>query len=217
MRLPLLATLIPLLAGCQMLGLSGDDGTSPPPGVRWQGQLLQQQGNLYLSPCREQRRLQLVDADGLQDDIRRLSPDAAPLFIDLRARAEAGPSSGDGRLSFAQLYRLEREGRGCSDPGFARLLLRASGHHPDWSVDISEQGLLLQRPGQPPQALPYLEERLPGDQASFSSEADGQRLELWVAPQACQDIASGTRTPYSASLTLDGQTLRGCAYPGGAR
>ena len=100
---------------------------------------------------------------------------------------------------------------------FADLLLRASGHEPDWSIAVSNQGLVLHRPGQEPQALPYLEEQLPEGRLNLSSEANGQRLELWVAKQRCVDSMSGTVQHLSAELRLNGQVLRGCGYLGGAR
>jgi putative lipoprotein len=77
--------------------------------------------------------------------------------------------------------------------------------------------LLLERPDQQALALPYLEEQLPGGQTNFSTEANDQRLELWVAPQRCLDSATGAVNHLTAELRLDGQTLRGCAYCGGAR
>ncbi len=65
--------------------------------------------------------------------------------------------------------------------------------------------------------LPYLEEQLPEGRLNFSSEANGRRLELWVAPQLCVDGMSGAVSHLSAELRLDGQVRRGCAHFGGAR
>ena len=52
---------------------------------------------------------------------------------------------------------------------------------------------------------------------NLSSEANGQRLDLWVARQRCVDGMSGGVQHLSAELRLNGQVLRGCAYLGGAR
>jgi putative lipoprotein len=79
------------------------------------------------------------------------------------------------------------------------------------------KGLVLNRPEQEPLALPYLEEQLPDGRLNFSSEANGQRLDLWVAPQRCVDSMSGTVNHLSAELRLDGQVLRGCAHFGAMR
>ena len=52
---------------------------------------------------------------------------------------------------------------------------------------------------------------------SLSSEANGQRLELWLAPQRCVDSMSGSVQHLSAELRLNGSVQRGCASFGGAR
>ncbi|WP_372867888.1 COG3650 family protein, partial [Pseudomonas sp.] len=88
---------------------------------------------------------------------------------------------------------------------------------PSWSVTVSSQGLVLNRAGQEPLALPYLEEQLPENRLNLTSEANGQRLELWAAPQRCVDSMSGAVQHLSAELRLNGQVMRGCAYFGGAR
>ena len=85
-----------------------------------------------------------------------------------------------------------------------------------WVV-VTSKGLILSRPGQEDLALPYLEEDLLQGRRNFSSAANGQQLELWVAPQRCQDSMSGSVQHLSAELRLNGQVMRGCAYYGGAQ
>lgn len=210
--LPLSLALV--LSGCQSL-LS--DATPPPrPSERWQGELRQTDGHLRFTPCGEQRAFAIPGDAPLPSDALALltQPGHNGFFADLRGHGSA--SSAD-TLTIRDLYRLQTRGSGCADPAFRRLLVHAEGQSPDWTVDITSQGLLLRRPDQPPLALPYLEEQLAEGRASFSSEADGHRLELWVAPQACTDTAGETFSHLGASLRLDGQLLRGCAWYGGAR
>lgn len=214
--LPLL--LLPLFAGCQSLPWS-DEATPPLATERVQGEITQVDGQLQLQTCRGQRQLQLLDpsASGLPEDAQLLlAGGAGPLFGDLRGELVSAPDSND-RLHVSRVYRLQAEGHGCAEPDFRDLVLRATGNEPGWSVRVSGQGMLLERIDQPAVALPYLEEQLPGGQASFSSEADRQRIELWVAPQYCVDSASGAISHLSVELRIDGQTLKGCAYYGGAR
>lgn len=214
----LLFALLPLFAGCQMLG--GSERATTQPTERLQGEISQSQGQLLLRTCQGQRQLELIDtaATGLPDDAQALFSDGAQnLFADVRGELISRPD-GSGQLKLTRIYRLQNEGHGCSADNFQQLMLRASGNEPFWSLRITRQGMLLERPSHPPLALPYLEEQLPGGQTSFSSEADDQRLNLWVAPQRCVDSASGAVSHLSAELRLnDGQTLRGCAYYGGAR
>lgn len=214
---PLLIALLLSLAGCQTL--FGD--RTPPQAAteRLQGEIQQVDGQMQFKSCHGQRTLQLLSKDtGLEDDAQALmAHDQDRLFVDLRGTlSQAGPES-IGQFALTRVYRLQREGHSCDEENFKHLILRASGQEPGWMLTVTTRGMLLVRPGQSPVALPYLEEQLPGGQLSFTSEANEQRLDLWVAPQRCVDSASGTINHLSAELRLDGQTLRGCAYYGGAR
>ena len=208
-----LFALLPLFAGCQTL--SGDQPTVPTERLR--GTVEQVDGQLLLTTCMPQRTLELVDSGktGLPDDVVAL-PTGQPVFADVRGRL-AGGTAATGRLELTRVYRLQAEGPGCNDPDLPLTLLRASGNEPGWNVVITKAGMLLNRIGEAPMAVPYLEEQLPDGQTNFSSEANAQRIDLWVAPQRCVDSASGAVTHLTAELRLDDQTLRGCAYYGGAR
>ncbi|WP_407296399.1 COG3650 family protein [Stutzerimonas zhaodongensis] len=212
----LLLSLLPVFAGCQSLRL--DNEPPPQPTERLQGTITQRDGALHFSACQGRRNLVLLDsgATGLPDDARALIAGSnQPLFADIRGRLKS--QTGDsGQLHLTQVYRLQAQGRGCNDDAFSQLLLLASGHEPGWSVTITGSGLLLERSGQPAVALPYLQEQLPSGQTSFSTEANNQRLDLWVAPQRCLDSATGAVSHLTAELRVNGQTLRGCAYYGGA-
>lgn len=213
----LLLTLLPLFAGCQFSPWSDE-----PPGQpieRLQGEVALSDGMLLLRTCQGQQQVELLDAGatGLPEDTQALFAESGqPLFADVLGRL-ISRADGSNQLHLTQVYRLQGEGHGCESSEFAQLTLRASGHEPGWSVRITTQGMLLQRPGQTPLAVPYLEERLPGGQINFSSEANNQHIDLWVAPQRCIDSASGAVSHLTAELRLDDQTLRGCAYYGGAR
>ena len=211
--------LLPLLASCQVFT---EQPASPVAAdTRLQGELSLNAGQLRFRPCQEQRQFVLEDsgAVGLSRDAAALMSDGhSTLYVDMRGHLQASTQKGvDGSFLPSQVYRLQAEGHGCSDINYARKVLRASGHEPDWSVAVSGQGLILNRPGLEPQALPYLEEQLPEGRLSLSSEANGQRLELWVAKQRCVDGMSGAVQHMSAELRLNGEVLRGCAYLGGAR
>ncbi|MCP9337987.1 COG3650 family protein [Stutzerimonas xanthomarina] len=213
----LLLSLLPVFAGCQ--SLQWDDQPPARSTERMQGTITQQDGGLHFSSCQGRRNLALLDsgATGLPDDAQALlAGSKQPLFADIRGSL-INQNGDSGQFQLTQVYRLQAEGPGCNNDAFNRLLLRATGHEPGWSVTVTSSGLLLERPGQSPLALPYLEEQLPSGQTSFSTEANDQRLDLWVAPQRCLDSATGAVSHLTAELRLDGQTLRGCAYYGGAR
>lgn len=209
----LLLSCLPLFAGCQLLGSS-----EPAPAAaatRLHGMLSIEAGQASLQPCGEQRRLLLRAGDsGLLREVALLAQAGQPLYVDLDGRPA---HTAQAAFSVEHVYRLQAEGHGCHDPDWRRLVLSASGNEPDWQLRLNRHGLVLQRPGQPPLALPYLEEQLPGGSYSFSSEANGQRLELWVAPQRCRDSMTGSISHLQAELRLDGERLRGCAALGGVR
>ncbi|MCW2270116.1 hypothetical protein D3C77_197610 [compost metagenome] len=215
----LLVALLPLFAGCQMLA----DTPQAASGVgmtRMQGELSAQGGQLLFKPCTENRHFAVFDAGntGILQEAADLADEPGTLFADINGTLSTSQKTGnDGQLNVQRLYRVEHSNSACSDPNFKRLTLRASGHEPDWNLKASGKGMVLDRPGQPSLAVPYLEEQLPDGRFSLSTEANGQRVELWVAPQRCVDIATGGVQHLMAELRVDGQTLRGCAYYGGAR
>ncbi|TBU94678.1 COG3650 family protein [Phytopseudomonas dryadis] len=211
-------SLLPLFAGCQVYQGKPVDPASQQ--TRLQGELSREGGQLWLKPCQEQRRFVIAEGDtGIAQDSRELLADGSgPLFADVRGRLGASQLSGsDGQLELSRVYRLQLEGHGCDDPNFKRTILRASGQEPFWSVTVSNQGMVLSGPDRQPLALPYMEEQLPEGRLNLSSEANGQRVELWIAPQHCVDSMSGAVQHMSAELRLNGQLMRGCAYFGGAR
>ncbi|MFZ5958248.1 COG3650 family protein [Pseudomonas knackmussii] len=212
-----LYSLLPLFAACQVWKPAPVDTHAQ---TRVQGELTRQGNDMMFRPCQEQRHFLLVD--GPNGSVARESRDlfadgAAKLFVDVRGGYSGGQSSNtDGKLEVDTLYRIQGEGRGCEDPNFKHTIVQAIGNEPAWNVMINAQGLLLQRPGKPALVVPYVVESVPGGSSSYSSEANGEKLELWVAPTRCVNSMTGAVTQMSAELRLDNQVMRGCAYPGGA-
>jgi len=215
----LLTALLPLFAGCQMLA---DKPSDPNIGTtRMQGELSAGGGQLLFKPCNEPRRFVIRDVagTGILQEAANLADDAGDkLFADVRGRLTGSKqANNDGQLDVSRLYRLEASTRACEDPNFKQLTLRAGGHEPEWDIKASGKGMVLNRVGKEPLPLPFLEEEVPGGGLTLSSEANGQHVELWVAPQRCVDGASGAVRHLRAELRIDGQTLKGCGYYGGAR
>lgn len=214
----LLLALLPAFAGCQMFAPEHEPAV---PVVRMQGELSNINNRLQFRPCQEHRSFMLEDSGntGLaQEAIGLLNNGKGTLFADLQGQLVASKVPGtDGQINLTRLYRIQSEGQNCGDLNFKRLTLRASGHEPEWVLNANSQGLILERPEHESIVLPYLEEQLPEGRFNLSSDANGQHLELWVAPQRCVDSMSGSVQHLSAELRLDGKVMRGCAYYGGAR
>ena len=212
-----LVALLPLFAACQLF--EGERQSASHVGeTRMQGQLTAADGKLLFQPCNQANRYVVNDTGGTSvlQQAANLADKQGKLFADVRGRVVAG-SGGDGQLDLEQLYRVERSGTACDDPNFKLLILRAAGHTPQWSVKVSGKGMVLDRAGQPPLAVPYVEEQLGDGRFNLSSEANNQHIELWVAPQRCVDSSTGSIQHMSAELRIDGQVQRGCGYFGGSR
>ncbi|KNH21933.1 membrane protein [Pseudomonas syringae] len=211
-----LVALLPLFAACQLLD-GPRESASHVGQTRMQGQLTAADGKLLFQSCNEQRSYVVNDTGGTSvlQEAATLADDQGKLFADVRGRIVA--SGADSRLDLEQLYRVERSGTACDDPNFKQLILRAAGHGPEWNVKVSGKGMVIDRAGQPPLALPYVEEQLGDGRFNLSTEANNQRIELWVAPQRCVDSSTGSVQHMSAELRIDGQVQRGCGYFGGSR
>ncbi|WP_434591557.1 hypothetical protein J3Q09_21235 [Pseudomonas sp. R4-83] len=207
-----IVALLPLFAACQLFD-GQRESASHVGQTRMQGQLTAADGKLVFQPCQEQRQLVINDIGGTSvlQEAATLADEQGKLFADVR-----GKVVGD-RLDLTQLYRVERAGSACDDPNFKLLILRAAGHGPEWNVKVSGKGMIIEREGQPPLAVPYVEEQLGDGRFNLSSEANNQRIELWVAPQRCVDSSTGSVQHMSAELRIDGQVQRGCGYFGGSR
>lgn len=208
----IVVALLPLFAACQLL--DGPRQSASHVGQsRMQGQLTAADGRLVFQPCGDQRQYVINDIGGTSvlQEAATLADQQGKLFADVR-----GKIAGD-RLDLAQLYRVERSGTACDDPNFKLLILRAAGHGPEWNVKVSGKGMAIDREGQPALAVPYVEEQLGDGRFNLSSEANNQRIELWVAPQRCVDSSTGSVQHMSAELRIDGKVERGCGYFGGSR
>jgi putative lipoprotein len=207
-----LVALLPLFAACQLFDGSRESASHVGQ-TRLQGQLTAADGKLLFQPCNEQRSLVVNDTGGtsILQEAASLADAQGKLFADVRGRIDGN------RLDLEQLYRVERSGTACDDPNFKLLILRAAGHTPEWNVKVSGKGMVIDRAGQPPLAVPYVEEQLGDGRFNLSTEANNQHIELWVAPQRCVDGTTGAINHMSAELRINGQVQRGCGYFGGSR
>lgn len=208
----IVVALLPLFAACQLFD-GARESASHVDQTRMQGQLTAADGKLVFQACGEQRQYVVNDIGGTSvlQEAATLADQQGKLFADVR-----GKITGD-RLDLTQLYRVEHSGTACDDPNFKQLILRAAGHGPEWNVKVSGKGLVIDREGQPPLAVPYVEEQLGDGRFNLSSEANNQRIELWVAPQRCVDSSTGSVQHMNAELRIDGKVQRGCGYFGGSR
>lgn len=213
-----LVALLPVFAGCQMFNSKPADTNAGL--TRLQGELVSTNGQLIFQPCVGQQRYEVRDGatTTLVQDATDMPDKPGKLFADIRGRfVTAKASDANGEVQVQQLYRLERSSSACQDPNFKQQTVNASGNGPAWEVQAGGKGMVLKREGQPDLALPYVEEQVGDGRFSLSTEANNQRIELWVAPQRCTDSVNGSVQHLAAELRVNGQVQRGCGYFGGAR
>jgi len=210
--------LLPLFTACQRLE-SGPAKPSLPGLTRMQGELTAVGDKLLFQPCNDKRNYVVNDTGGTSvlQEAASLAGRQGALFADLRGKFSGVASGTQGEVDLQQLYRVERSTSACDDPDFKRMILRAHGHKPAWAMNVTAKGMVLEREGQPPLPVPYVEEQLGDGRFNLMTEANNQHIELWVAPQRCVDSASGSLQHMSAELRVNGQVQRGCASFGGSR
>ena len=199
------------LSACQLFKTSAPDSQTT---SRMQGNLSQSNGQWLFKPCTLEDSYTLKPSSALSAELETLATDSAnSVFADLRGEIDNATHS----FTPTQRYRLQAEGHNCNDPDFARLLIRASGNEPFWSILQTPRGLIFNPPGASAIALPYIEEQLPDGRFHISTQANNQKLQLWITPEQCIDSISGAMYHLTASLQWNEQTLHGCAAFGALR
>ena len=199
------------LSACQSFTPSTSTNQTP---SRLQGDLTQENGQWLFQPCATQDSYTLKPSTELSNELNTLASEAANgLFADLSGHIDSTKQY----FTPTQRYRLQIEGHDCNDQDFKRLLVRASGNEPFWSLLQTPKGLIFNQPDASALALPYIEEQLPDGRFHISTEANQQNLQLWLTPQQCIDSMSGTVYHLTAQLRWNQQTLNGCASFGALR
>jgi len=106
------------------------------------------------------------------------------------------------------------EGRGC-DIDWSGILLRASGNEPFWSMDERQDSLVLRRPDRSDRVFTLDRDgsRNAGRAPIRGHDAEG-KVTLQIADVPCRDGMSGAWFALTATATVDGESLEGCAVPG---
>lgn len=87
----------------------------------------------------------------------------------------------------------------------------AVGTEPFWSVKVRSSALTLARPDHPDVTTARPGIRIEEEAGVFDAPMGARRLVLRLTPGECSDGMSDRRYDYRAEVTVNGETLKGCA------
>ena len=125
-----------------------------------------------------------------------------------------------GMIKASALNLARTEGR-CQQPGGKEESWRAAGNEPGWLLAGGNEVVVIKRPGKPDLRLPFTplktdggvtpQSKYPGG-TRFDAVAEGNRLTVTFEKQLCHDTMADSVFGWTATVNLNGQTLKGCAW-----
>lgn len=183
--------------------------TSPAAGSplqRLRGEALVGKDGYGVTPCGSQQQKIARFAPSAQEFIDRFLEPGGRLefFLDGWVHEE------NGQLLFESVERAHVEGPRCDrEPEDAAFVAR--GNEPFWSLSLTANDWELQRSGAEPLRAEAKSAKA-GDGYVWESAAPAAKVEL--VPGYCADSMADAASAWQARLTLDGETLSGCAWRG---
>jgi putative lipoprotein len=173
------------------------------------GLMMKQGDRLIFTPCRDRSyaNVEDVSADGsVTKVLNSIGLDAGKrLYVELLGVLDNG-------LLKASGFNMARvEGR-CQMPGGKEESWRAAGNDPAWALVAGGEHVRLLRYGKPEVVLPYAEFRSEGGVSRYDGSADGAKLAVRLDQTLCRDAQANGVFAWTATLDLNGQTLKGCAW-----
>lgn len=205
-------------AAIVLLALAGAAAAEAPPvrGVYAEAK----NGLAWIVPCGAGKRLEMMDSPGARE-LRKLFAALAAGRVRSMFVEVAGARAGDAFEADAVL-RAQTGGLGCSED-LRRVVAKAGGHNPSWSMVFDDTHLRFQRVGDgAPAVFPPLGLARRGEGFAFKAETESARIDLLLRRERCDDPIANAVFPYRAEITFargaDAQpgVYRGCAYLGDA-
>lgn len=171
------------------------------------GLLMKQGGKLVFAPCRDRSYavMEDVSANGsLTAALNRIGLEAGKkVYVEVFAVME-GITLRASNLNFARA-----EGR-CQPPGGKDEAWRAAGA--GWALAAGGDQVAVKRSGKPDVAVPYGPLKTEGNITTYEAGQAGNKLALRFERAACQDKAGDALLGWTATVTVNGETLKGCAW-----
>jgi putative lipoprotein len=168
------------------------------------GFLMKHGEKLVFAPCRDRSYALLEDVSADRQVTRGLEmaglADGRKYYVEVLGVADGNA------LRASELNLARAEGR-CQKPGGSDEAWLASGNEPGWALAAGGEKVTLQRQGGKEISVPYRAFARQGEVAQFTAEG----LELRFERQLCRDSVTEAVFGWTATVRVDGQTLRGCA------
>lgn len=177
-------------------------------------------GLAWIVPCGSGKRFELEDSAAARE-LRALfarlgAGRSRSLHVEVAGRREGDAFRVDA------VARAQTGGLGCSED-LRRVVAKAGGNNPSWSMVFDDTALRFQRVGdRAPAVFPPLGLRKSADRLEFRAETESARIDLVLIRERCEDPLANAVLPYRAEVTFgwraEAQTgvYRGCAYLGDA-
>lgn len=133
---------------------------------------------------------------------------AHEFFVDSRARQNA-----DASWEIHKFERVGGEGQGCAEAP-ADFAFKAHGTEPFWSITVSGNRLVFERPDVAALQTVFDGIEVEGEVRRIHADTAIGRIDLQLNRKPCSDGMSDTLFAWTAQLQLDAQTWQGCAYSG---
>ena len=199
-----------LLAVLFACGLNAQDSKPADKTPRIASGLLMKQGDrLVFAPCRD-RSYTMVDDISPEGMVTRALDSVGlaagkKLYVELMAVVDGG------MLRASGLNLARAEGR-CQQTGGNEESWRASGNEPGWLLAVGPEVVVLKRLGQPDVNVPGAPTVRDGGIVRFEARTEASRLKARFENKVCNDTMADAVFGWTATVEINGQTLKGCAW-----
>lgn len=173
------------------------------------GLMLKQGDKLFFSPCRDRSYALVEDisSDGsVYKILNSMGLEAGKhLYVELLGVLDGA------NLQASSVNMVRVNGR-CQMPGGKEETWRAAGNDPAWALVAGGEYVQLRRYGNPEVVLPYSEFRTEGAISSYDGAKDNNKLSVRLEKTLCRDTEANAVFAWTATVNLNGQVLKGCAW-----
>jgi len=173
------------------------------------GLMMKQGGKLVFAPCRD-RSYAMVD-DISPDGMVTRALDSVGLAAGKKLYVELMAVVDGGMVRASGLNLARTEGR-CQQPGGNEESWRATGNEPGWLLAVGPEVVVLKRMDQPDVNVPATPITQDNGVVTFSARTEATRLAVRFEHKVCRDTMADAAFGWTATVEVNGQTLKGCAW-----